>query len=385
MTGETNLRAEESLHEALKANDLTNIKLIFRDNPKININCYDKDGLTPLHLSVHKGNYEISKYLLEIGADPNFPERKDNYTALMFASIGGRNDIVRLLLENDSDINLENRVNRNAAQMAAFVGQYKSVAIISHWVPYSLVEPYTKCRELEDKPRLSSTALGHTLHSYIVNPSIHPIKIILFIQNNLKLISENKSINYVLENLLAKSVKSPMNDEVLAFKLHYLTWMLDFCCKLIEKGKSIANESQPENCLHIPDQDQTYMRGVLENFVKRLVKKEDPSDSRPCTVQTNKLIIECITQFPYKQLNIFKTVACALTRTGKEQVSALHVLNQALNGPRAFGYQDETCSVCSEVCKTKKCSLCKCTYYCSPECQKTDWFQHKKACKQLKS
>ncbi|KAH7323529.1 hypothetical protein BKA65DRAFT_435441 [Rhexocercosporidium sp. MPI-PUGE-AT-0058] len=44
-----------------------------------------------------------------------------------------------------------------------------------------------------------------------------------------------------------------------------------------------------------------------------------------------------------------------------------------------------TCSICQKPCGEKKCNACKCTYYCSPECQKIDWPLHKTRCKFLQN
>ncbi|KAL6301392.1 hypothetical protein BKA93DRAFT_738905, partial [Sparassis latifolia] len=56
-------------------------------------------------------------------------------------------------------------------------------------------------------------------------------------------------------------------------------------------------------------------------------------------------------------------------------------------GPLFKRCENETCGIIvglgvdSEFCELKRCGACKKTYYCSPECQKEDWKQHKKDCK----
>ena len=42
----------------------------------------------------------------------------------------------------------------------------------------------------------------------------------------------------------------------------------------------------------------------------------------------------------------------------------------------------ETCSVCSKEA-SKKCSKCKLQFYCSKQCQKEDWKNHKAICKEV--
>jgi hypothetical protein len=39
-----------------------------------------------------------------------------------------------------------------------------------------------------------------------------------------------------------------------------------------------------------------------------------------------------------------------------------------------------TCSVCQQNNATKRCSRCNLVWYCSPECQRTNWKAHKPVC-----
>lgn len=41
----------------------------------------------------------------------------------------------------------------------------------------------------------------------------------------------------------------------------------------------------------------------------------------------------------------------------------------------------KTCQSCGSTADVKLCNACKCTWYCSPACQKSDWPTHKKQCK----
>lgn len=41
---------------------------------------------------------------------------------------------------------------------------------------------------------------------------------------------------------------------------------------------------------------------------------------------------------------------------------------------------DTNCEFCKTPGSLKKCSACKNTYYCSTECQRKAWSEHKKSC-----
>ena len=75
-----------ALKQLVKLNELKALQDVIRQrNKELNINCQDpKDGNTLLILSVKLNNIEISKYLLDSGADPNIENEYGN-TALHYA------------------------------------------------------------------------------------------------------------------------------------------------------------------------------------------------------------------------------------------------------------------------------------------------------------
>lgn len=366
---------EKQLFDAIAIKNIDAVKRIVNDNPSINLNCFDADELTPLQHSCHTGDVELAKYLIDRGADVNFTQRKDGYTPLMFAAISARDKIVRLLLERGADTTSENCVHRTAAQMAAFVGQSKIVSIINSWMPYeTTVQPYTKCRELENKPRISTVPLGRLLHSYLVYPSLHPVKLLLFVKENLDLVKYSSQFIYVLENLSSKYVKPPLNEECLSLKFHYLAFLIEYCVKSIKLKLAIPPTGDVDTI-----DDKTWDK-CIEFIVRRLIKRDDLDDIKSCNQQLDTFILDCIMKFPYTQLAIFKTMAFALNKRESGDLTALAILTQALNGPRMFSQPDEACAICGEV-NNKKCSRCKSIYYCGPLCQRADWFQHKKVCR----
>lgn len=344
------------MFEAIADKDLVRVESILENNPKLNLNCLDKDQLTPLQHACHTGNLELAKLLIKRGSDINFTGRKDGYTSLMFAALGSRESIVRLLLEHNADTTIENCVHRTAAQMAAFVGCHKVVTLINNWVSFDdSVEPYTRCRELEEKPRIESPELGVVLHNFIVHPALHPVKLLIYIQENFDLVKHASQFLYVLENLSAKTVKPPKNDESLALRYHYLGYLIDHCRKSQTKG--------------------------VDAIIRQLIKRNPSNDTTYSpTPQLDRLVLECIMKFPYTQSAIFKTMTFALSKRGPDDLNALNILIQSLNGPRMFSTPAEACIVCSGTEKTKRCSRCKSVYYCGPPCQRVDWFQHKKVC-----
>ncbi len=100
------------LFEEIEKNNLEKISQIL-NNDISKINEYNIDGLTPLHLSVIKGNTEIVNLLLEKGANPNVLSLSKNQTPLHYSYLNqnhNTNEIIKNLInhgakENILDIN----------------------------------------------------------------------------------------------------------------------------------------------------------------------------------------------------------------------------------------------------------------------------------------
>ena len=56
-----------------------------------------KDGETPLHRAITRGQTEVAKLLIESGADVNIGRKRDGRTPLAMAEGRGRDEIAQLL------------------------------------------------------------------------------------------------------------------------------------------------------------------------------------------------------------------------------------------------------------------------------------------------
>ena len=93
-----------------------------------------------------------------------------------------------------------------------------------------------------------------------------------------------------------------------------------------------------------------------------------------------KYLRECIRTFPFQQSALLQNMVTTLSKVPIGGHPTAHtVLNSSINGQRMF--QDEgSCVTCGEEKAMKKCSKCKSVSSCGQECQKLDWFSHKKFC-----
>ncbi|CAH2001034.1 unnamed protein product [Acanthoscelides obtectus] len=351
--------AQQKILDAIEKNDVLQLKSLLSE--KINVNFVDGNLMSPLQHAAYKGNKEIVQLLLDQGADVNFCEHQHNYTALHFAGLSGNREVVLALLLSGAKTQETNTVGRTAAQMAAFVGHHNCVAVINNYIPKSEVDYYTRIHGLEMQQYLMPF-LSDSLHKFIMEVNIHPVKVVLNLQNLAGLADHLPDIKKVVEMMCEKEMKrGPETNETMAFKFHYLAYTIDELLKFKQK-KEKADDKKID---------------VVELFIRNLLKpgKDGHLESMDAFIK------ECIREFPYRESTLFRQMVTSLT--GLDPPSALSIINAAINGQKGFIDNISVCSTCGEEKPAKKCSKCKAVQYCDRNCQRLHWHWHKKACQRL--
>lgn len=96
-------------------------------NKGADVNCRDKDGLTPLIWTAIQGHEEVARLLLERGGDVEAKNRNGD-TALMWASLMGHRGVVELLLDHGANADLGEPNSGVTALMAAAAKGHADVA-----------------------------------------------------------------------------------------------------------------------------------------------------------------------------------------------------------------------------------------------------------------
>nr|XP_033786852.1 ankyrin repeat and MYND domain-containing protein 2 isoform X2 [Geotrypetes seraphini] len=324
----------------------------------VRVNCLDEHGMTPLMHAAYKGKANLCRLLLQHGANVNCNEHEHGYTALMFAGLSGNKEITWMMLEAGADTDAINSVGRTAAQMAAFVGQHDCVMVINNFFPRERLDYYTKSQGLDIEPKLPIKLAG-PLHKIITTTNLHPVKIVMLVQEN-PLLADVESLGKccrVLDLICEKCMKQRDMNEVLALKMHYLSCIFQKCSNFLKERED-----------------------ELNGLLKSLLKGRD-TDGFP--VYQEKFIRECIRKFPYCEATLLQQLvrSIAPVEIGSDP-TAFSVLTQAITGQLGF-VDAEFCTTCGEKGAEKRCSVCKMVTYCDQNCQKVHWFTHKKVCKTL--
>lgn len=248
--------------------------------------------------------------------------------------------------------------------MAAFVTNHQVVATINNFVPKSDVEYYTKPQGQQTEPYLPIILLD-AMHKFVVQINFHPVRIALNLKSYGLFNPEYlKKIKQVLELMCEREMKrrSDLN-EVMAFKFHYLGWIVNE----IDKCREHFQNRREQNAEIKSD--------YIELFAKRVLKqnKDGILDYLESTIK------DCVREFPYREATLFRQIVTQLV-SPENCASALDILKASLNNQRGFTDLTTSCSSCGEEKPDKKCSKCKEVQYCDRECQRLHWFMHKKEC-----
>lgn len=294
----------------------------------------------------------------------NHCEHQHNYTALHLAGLSGNVDVCLALLMAGAKPHVQNDVNRTAAQIAAFVGHHNCVTVINNYVPKSDIEYYTVVQGTQKKPYLPAF-LVESFHKFIMQVNINPVRVILNLQNFVGLSDHLEEIKKCLELMSEKQMKRETN-EVMAFKFHYLSYIVNEIVKMKQRQNVNKKEEDDEKKLD-----------VSELFIRKLLK---PGREGQLEFMDG-FLKECVREFPFRECTLFRQMVSSLL--GPDQPCTISVITTAINGHRGFIDNISTCNTCGEEKPAKKCSKCKVVQYCDRNCQRLHWHWHKKACSRL--
>lgn len=347
--------SEKKMFEAIEKNDVTTLAGLLLE--KRNVNIVDENAMTPLQHASYKGNEEMVQMLLDQGADVNLCQHQHGYTCLHFAGLSGNSKICLLLLMAGAKPNIQNTVNRTPAQMAAFVGNHSCVSTINTFIPPSEVAYYTEIHGQQTKPSLPNY-IADSFHKFVMQINVFPMRIAISLQTFPGLIDHLDEVQNVLELLRDKEMKAKQFNEVIGFKLHYLSFIVSRLSKV---------------------NDQDKKSDLAERFARKCLK---PGKDNTALPYLEEMLIESIRSFPYRESTLFRQMVTSI-HGGGATCSSFAIINSAINGQRGFADTITLCSTCREEKPAKKCSKCKSVQYCDRNCQRLHWFAHKKECAKL--
>jgi len=109
------------LIEAVGRGDTRDADTAIRDGA--DVNTVGKEGISPLLWVLGTHNLNGMEYLLKAGADPNYRETKNNYSAMFLAAGGNRPELLELLLKHRGNPNLLGPNDETMLQVA--IGQLR--------------------------------------------------------------------------------------------------------------------------------------------------------------------------------------------------------------------------------------------------------------------
>lgn len=116
------LKGWSELHVAVAFDRTEEVLSLLKMKKYDSLDCKDKEGKTPLHLAVSKGNIRCAKMLLESGANKD-ARGKDGRTALYIAAAKGDRQMAKMLIEMGADPTITDDRGRSCFDIARDKGQ----------------------------------------------------------------------------------------------------------------------------------------------------------------------------------------------------------------------------------------------------------------------
>jgi ankyrin repeat protein len=121
------LQLDDKWRAAVFAGDLEGVKQMVAAGQ---LEARDSEGNTPLACACRGTKYDVVKYLLEQGADPNAANDRVRNTPLVEAALCHQGPIVKLLLEHGADPDKTRIDNQTPLMMAVFAEDLESIGLL---------------------------------------------------------------------------------------------------------------------------------------------------------------------------------------------------------------------------------------------------------------
>lgn len=404
--------------------------------PSINVNAQDENGYTALIWASEYNHGNILKQLLSVpGIDINVQDSHGD-TALTIAVAEQHENIAQLLLREPAiNINLQNKVGFSALSIAAYWGFDNFIKLLLKTPASTFTHAAINVNAKDDEGNTPLILAATTGHENSVKLLLDDPRTNINAQNDNEATAllKAKENNYIsIENLIKNKIAQLTENAFEAIKKHDLGSLKLSIAQLgiaaivgsnLSSASSIENEETDlvqakANRDGHTILDKAFGAANTEIIFYLLAQADDPLEllSRfPFEfIDPNSKLFEYFVDLAYatpakphkltsrkrKRFTLTKSLVPILSveasqvtaeSPGFNSKSCAHcstVLTHTSPRHKAgspFGQklqpQARVCANCSKPDCTERCSLCKAVYYCSSECQKTDWKNHKNSCK----
>lgn len=276
---------------------LNNIKAIVEGYPKL-VKEKVEQGLTLLGISVKENQYEICKYLLERGSDPNVCNYA-NQSLISMAISNNNYQICKLLLENHADINFADKNGWTPLIFAANIGNENIINLLLSYAPnLYATDKYGKCaHERAKTPKIAQIIKSSNISTSL---SLNPLK-----EENMIEIFTNTKVEEIKEESkkeILQDIENPTNFP--GYKQFNESEMILSC--FIEKAKKTIEKSTLNNIVMLFDSCLKKKKELIEKFLDNSIENNKENIGNKLIDFLNKTCTDIITKYNIKGSNQIK-------------------------------------------------------------------------------